>query len=169
MVETHRLRILPLNHDELELYLRADGEFEKSFGLKDTNRKVAADVKEMVEKFTIPKMKLADAENYLFYTFWLVIEKSSRTIVAELGFKGEPGPAGDIEIGYGTMPRSRGKGFMTEAVGGMIQWARSYPGIRIMLAETEQSNLASVRVVTKNQFQLLRQEDNRIWWKIELK
>src|SRR5882724_12779793 len=149
MVETDRLVILPLNYEQLDLYLQANGRLEKLLHLKDQGRVIAPDVKEMVTAFTLPKIKKAGPANYLFFTFWIVVEKKSRAIVAELGFKGEPNEKGEVEIGYGTMPGQRGKGFMTEAVGGMINWARSQSGIKYILAETEEKNTASVKIVQK--------------------
>jgi ribosomal-protein-alanine N-acetyltransferase len=152
MIETDRLMIIPLNQEQLDLYLQADDKFENLFELACTGRRVVPDVKEMVEKFTLSKMKIANADNYLFYTFWIVVEKSSRSIVAELGFKGEPNKDGEIEIGYGTLPNSRNKGFMTEAVGAMIKWASNREGVRWLLAETDETNIASIRIVQKNNF-----------------
>ncbi len=94
-------------------------------------------------------MAASTADNYLFYTFWVVVEKSTRLIVAELGFKGEPTGNGDIEIGYGTMPAFQGKGFMTEAVGGMVRWGKGRPDVQCMLAETDETNAASIKVLLK--------------------
>src|SRR4029077_7216253 len=147
MVETDRLIILPLNYEQLDLYLQANGRLEKLLQLTDNGRIIAPDVKEMVINFTLPKIKKAGAANYLFYTFWIVVEKASKIIVAELGFKGEPNEKAEVEIGYGTMPGQRGKGFMTEAVGGIIEWARTQPAIKYILAETDEKNIASVKIV----------------------
>ena len=123
----------------------------------------------MVTTFTLPKIKKAGVYNYLFHTFWIVVEKKSKCIVAELGFKGEPNHKGEIEIGYGTMPGQRGKGFMTEAVGGMIVWAKSQPAIHLVLAETDEKNIASVKIVQKNNFQFIKRKGRMLWWKISVK
>ncbi len=169
MVETDRLIIIPLNYEQLDLYLQANGRLEKLLQLTDNGRMIAPDVKEMVATFTLPKMKKAGAANYLFYTFWIVVERSTKIIVAELGFKGEPNQKGEIEIGYGTMPDHRGKGFMTEAVGGMINWAKAQPGVQFVLAETDEKNTASVKIVQKNNFQFLYRKGKMFWWKIAVK
>jgi len=169
MVETDRLIIIPLNYEQLDLYLQANGRLEKLLHLTDNGRTIAPDVKEMVAAFTLPKIKKAGAENYLFFTFWIVVEKQTRTIVAELGFKGEPNEKGEIEIGYGTMPAQRGKGFMTEAVGGMIDWAKNQPGIKYILAEIDEKNIASIKIIKKNNFQYLKTKGKMFWWKISVK
>ena len=89
--------------------------------------------------------------------------------MAELGFKGEPGTQGDIEIGYGTLPSMRRKGFMTEAVGGMIGWAGSRKEVQCILAETDKDNIASIKVVEKNHFRFVERKGNMLWWKVETK
>lgn len=165
MVETSRLLIKPLDKDQLLLYLQANDLFERSAGLACNGRTVAPAVKSMVSSFTIPQMANATADEYLFYTFWIVVEKASRLIVAELGFKGVPSGKGAIEIGYGTMPAQQGKGFMTEAVNGMLLWAKHRPDITCMLAETAETNAASIRVLRKNNFAQFNRKGNMMWWK----
>lgn len=165
MVETSRLLISPLDKEQLHLYLQANDLFEKSAGLSCNGRIVVPAVQDMVTKFTIPQMADATADNYLYYTFWIVVEKSSRLIVAELGFKGAPTGSGEIEIGYGTMPAHQGKGFMTEAVGGMLGWGRSRPAVTCILAETDETNAASIKVLRKNNFVQFTRKGNMLWWK----
>ncbi len=165
MIETSRLSILPLNYPELKKYLLADNQLEILFGLTQTNRVISKDVKEMVETFTLPNMKNLQSGNYLFYTFWLVIDRSMNTIVAELGFKGIPNRDGEIEIGYGTMPGFERRGYMTEAVSGMLEWARGRSDVFVMLAETNDDNLASIRIVQKNGFVFSERRGKMLWWK----
>jgi [ribosomal protein S5]-alanine N-acetyltransferase len=119
----------------------------------------------MVKKVTLPKMKEAAGSDYLFYTFWLVVDKQSKLIVAEMGFKGPPVDGGRVEIGYGTMPTMQGKGYMTEAVQGLLQWADSRSDINLVLAETHTSNLPSIRVVQKNGFEQVSQQGENLWWR----
>src|SRR5687768_18371795 len=113
MLETERLHIIPLTYHQLVTYLKGNNLFETEMGLADTGRTVSPDVKIMVEDFTLPRMKNTPDNNYLYVTFWIVVEKKTNSIVAELGFKGEPNDNGEVEIGYGTMPACRCRGFMT--------------------------------------------------------
>jgi ribosomal-protein-alanine N-acetyltransferase len=169
MVETVRLLIIPLTYKELQLYLQANDLYEQAAGLTPVGRTVVPAVQEMVTKFTLPKMAHAAGENYLFHTFWVVMEKAGRTIVAELGFKGEPNQRKEIEIGYGTMPLQQGKGYMTEAVGGMLNWAKAGTDVDTMLAETDESNTASIRVLRNNRFIQFDKKGNMLWWKNNLR
>src|SRR5579871_4995893 len=99
MTETEHFVIMPLDHRQLRLYIRANNKFEKEFRLSDTSRNISLQVKENVEFFILPLIKKTSGDSYLFHTFWIVIEKASLNIVAELGFKGVPNHNKEIEIG----------------------------------------------------------------------
>ena len=88
--------------------------------------------------------------------------------MAELGFKGAPDAAGQVEIGYGTMPLQQGRGLMTEAVGGMAGWAAKRNGIKTLLAETDKNNFASIRILQKNNFTYYTAKGDMLWWKKEV-
>jgi len=167
-VETERLHLFPLTARQLELYIQADNELEQALCLVNTGRTIAPQVQETVTKFTLPNMRKVSGSNYLFYTFWLVVDKQTRTIVAELGFKGPPDEAGTVEIGYGTMPAMQGRGYMTEAVKGILQWASTRPDINTVLAETRSSNTPSIRVVQKNGFDHFDKKGEMLWWKADV-
>src|SRR6185437_1450435 len=111
MVETERLHIIPLKPEELECYLQGKGKLEKLFRLNDNGRMVSQDVRDRVTRVLLPRLRKMKGADFLFLSFWIVIEKSSRSIVAELGFKGKPDKTGSIEIGYGTFPSKRKAGF----------------------------------------------------------
>ncbi|HLY68304.1 MAG TPA: GNAT family N-acetyltransferase [Puia sp.] len=168
MVETNRLTIVPLNGEQLALYLQGNDKFERAFRLVSTGRKVSEEIKERVLRTVLPAVRNSSERNYLFYTFWIVIEKAKKMIVAELGFKGEPGKNGEIEIGYGTMYDQRDHGYMTEAVGGMISWAKKQLRVKFILAETDENNFASISVLQKNKFQFEYQKEKMKWWRISV-
>jgi ribosomal-protein-alanine N-acetyltransferase len=166
MVETSRLLVIPLTQKELQLYLQAGDQYEQAAGLACNGRTVVPAVHDMVIKFTLPKIALATDDHYLFHTFWIVVEKANRSIVAELGFKGIPNLKKEIEIGYGTMPLQQGKGFMTEAVGGMLKWAMARTDVDVVLAETDETNTASIRVLRNNRFIQFDKRGNMLWWQV---
>ncbi|NML21830.1 GNAT family N-acetyltransferase [Pseudoflavitalea sp. G-6-1-2] len=168
MIHTERLHIMPLSVAALELYLQGNNLFELKYGLAINDRLVAPEVRRFVHAITLPCMRKSPGDHYLFFTFWLVIEQSTGIVVAELGFKGVPNPAGMVEIGYGTMPEARKKGFMTEAVGGLINWASTREDTKTILAETANSNTASMRVLQKNGFEQFDQRGDMLWWRKSL-
>jgi len=165
MIETERLLIKPLSYSQLLTYLEANNKLEREWSLRFTGRTLSPDVKKMVRELTLPKIVEARPADHVFYTFWIVIEKVSNSIVSELGFKGPPNEKGEIEIGYGTMPSQQGKGFMTEAVAGMLEWAKNREDVKFVLASIDKNNKASLRIVEKNGFVYYEEKEPMLWWK----
>ena len=90
-------------------------------------------------------------------------------MVGDLCIVGEPSPEGDIEIGYGTYDAFRGKGYMTEAVGGIIQWAKSQPDVVSIIAGTEKTNVASYTILERNKFIKAGETETLFNWRLKLK
>jgi ribosomal-protein-alanine N-acetyltransferase len=164
VVETNRLLISALDRRQLDLYIRPDNSLEEELGLNAGDKVISAAVRRMFNELTIPAMRNATAQNYFFYTLWIVIDKEHNRLVGELGFKGEPNTRGEVEIGYGTFPAFYGQGIMTEAVAGIVSWAKETPGIKSITAETAADNQASIRVLQKNGFELINKHGVMLVW-----
>ena len=54
-------------------------------------------------------------------------------MVGDLCIVGEPNANGEIEIGYGTYEEFQNKGFMTEVVRGIIEWAKAQITVKSIL------------------------------------
>ena len=76
---------------------------------------------------------------------------TSRILVGS-GFMSRPEASGAVEIGYGTLGEFQGRGYATEAVSGLAQWALSPPDVSQVIAEALPENAASMRVLLKNGF-----------------
>lgn len=167
MIETERLRLLPLTHRQLAKYILADNSLETELHLNPSSRSISPELKEALEETILPNV--ADPnKNYLYSTLWTAIFKLENKMVGDLCFVGEPNPAGEIEIGYGTYEDFRRKGFMTEAVGGMIAWAKTQPGVRAIVASTDKNNPASFGVLQKNNFALCGETESLFNWRLDL-
>ena len=151
MIETERLILKPLTYEQLIKYTRLDKSLETELNLNTTSRTISAELKEALEQTILPNV--ADtSKNYLFSTLWTIISKADNKMVGDLCFVGEPDADGKIEIGYGTYEEFRKRGFMTEAVSGMIEWAKNQPGIKTIIASTDKTNVDSFSVLQKNSF-----------------
>ena len=85
-----------------------------------------------------------------WYAAWFIeLPKGER--VGDICFKGLAS-TGTVEIGYGLLQEYWGKGYATEAVKAMIEWAFRQPGVKAIEAETEANNIASQRVLQKAGF-----------------
>lgn len=89
-------------------------------------------------------------ESRPWYGAWF-IENTDGERVGELCFKGLS-PDAITEIGYGILPELQGRGYATEAVKAVTQWALSQPDVRCITAETEANNAASQKVLAKAGF-----------------
>jgi len=168
MWETNRLILKPLNYAQLVKYIKADLSLENELHLKESKRTISDELKEALEQTILPGV--ADtSKNYLYSTLWTIISKADNMMVGDLCIVGEPNTAGEIEIGYGTYEAYQGRGFMTEAVEGIIQWAETQPHVKAVVASTEKSNIASFTVLFKNGFQKTGESETMFMWGKKLK
>ncbi len=91
-----------------------------------------------------------DPQNSFWWAPRLVI--MNRLIVGMCGFKGLPGHDDSVEIGYGIVPSQRRQGFATQAVRLLVEEGFSGSEIQTIAACTDPYNIASCRVLEKNQF-----------------
>lgn len=87
-------------------------------------------------------------------TSFLVIEVATGLVIGEAGWKGGPGPDGDVEIGYGLAVPSRGRGLGTELVALLTAWVLDQPGVSQVLAHVLPGNIASRRALEGNGYAL---------------
>lgn len=131
IIKTKRMLIAPMSDEEIEALIeKTDGEeLRSAYG-------------EMLSGCK------ADPENRIWYAPWKMTLRNNGTYLGDLGFKG-PAREAAVEIGYGVLPEYEGKGYTTEAVKAMTQWAFSNSGVVFVEAETEPDNKASQRVLAK--------------------
>jgi RimJ/RimL family protein N-acetyltransferase len=166
-LHTGRLQILLLTHEQLLACVAADHSFEKRLGLTETHITITDEYREVLEQIILPSV--AQNESQLpYFSLWSVVVKTENRPVADLCFKGPPDANGEIEIGYGTYEQFRGKGYMTEAVGAIIEWAKQQPNVKAIAASTDKTNVASYTVLQKNQFVQVGESDELYHWKLKL-
>lgn len=168
MVETKRLVLKPLTYGQLVKYIKADNSLEIELNLNETSRLISAELKDALEQTILPNV--ADStKDYLYSTLWTVISKDANKMVGDICIVGEPNANGEIEIGYGTYEEFRKNGFMTEAVSGLINWAKSQPKVFSIIASTEKENIASFTILVKNNFIKTGETKTLFNWKLIIK
>ncbi|MCK8490646.1 GNAT family N-acetyltransferase [Spirosoma sp. RP8] len=163
MIETSRLTIIPLTLDQIRLHLADRYQLEKTLGLKKGHREVTEPLLSIITHFTVPRLK-DPSNDPLYHTMWLAIDRDKQQFVAEAKFKGEPDETGTVEIGYGTYPALWRNGYMSEMVGGLVNWVGQQPGVHRVIADTDVENVASQKVLEKNGFALFDRIENMLWW-----
>ena len=92
---------------------------------------------------------------------YVVVSGADGTAIGDVGFHGPPSAEGELEIGYALVPAARGAGLAGEAVGLLIAWAQSQPGVRAITARVDQGNVASERLLTRLGFASDGEDDGR--------
>ena len=133
MIETNRLKLYPASREQMEAFIAARSADD-----------LRAAYREMLEGC------LVHPDQWEWYAIWM-IELKDGTHIGELCFKGVT-ENGITEIGYGIAEEYRGRGWGTEAVSALTDWALGQPCVMCVTAETEASNIASRKVLTKAGF-----------------
>jgi len=168
MIKTERLTLKPLTYQQLVKYIKCDNSLEVELRLNRTSRNVSPELKEALEQTILPNVK-DESKNYLYSTLWTAISKIDNKMVGDLCIVGEPNTEGEIEIGYGTYDEFKNKGFMTEAVSGIIEWAKTQLEVKAIVATTEKNNIASFKVLEKNNFIKIADTARLINWKLNIR
>lgn len=168
MIETERLILRPLTYEQLLKYSNLDDSLEEELKTEKSSRSISPELREALDYGIIPNVA-DETKNYLFSTLWTIILKATNKMVGDVCFKGEPNIDGEIEISYGTHFEFRRKGYMTEAVGEMLKWAKIQATVKKVLANTDKNNLSSQRVLRNNGFSKINEADGFIYWEIRVK
>ncbi len=99
----------------------------------------------------------------LGYGVWVAVRRDPRLVVGSAGFIAPP-DAGTIELGYGIQSDHRGAGYATEAATALVRWGRARAGVRRVIAECDESNPASIRVLEKAGMRRLHTRAGTIRW-----
>lgn len=162
-LETERLYLLPLSAKQISLWITNLPALEEKLNCTYSAEPMEGIFLDIVKEQADKTAK--EEENYLYHTFWFLIEKNSRTVVGSADFKNMPDENGRVEIGYGLGKAFEGNGYMTEAVKAMCNWALVQKGIFRVVAETEPDNIASQKVLERCGFTLFEKGET-CWWEL---
>jgi uncharacterized repeat protein (TIGR04076 family) len=163
-VETERLQLIPLSLGEMQLLLDDYQGLEAALGLPRTQQSLARRLRPVISH-NISFVR-NDPESHIWYTYWVMVLKAERRLIGGCGFKGPADERSEVEIGYGTDDAFRNRGFMSEAVTGMVEWALAQEDVCFVRAETANTNVASMRVLQKVGFAPVRATDRYLYWRI---
>ena len=170
-VETDRLKLIPLNLEQLKLLKTDRMKLEEDLGLKFSNMIIPEEVKEEMHKsvdFWLQNVeKFRDA--YYWYTNWEIVQKEMNTSIGGFGFNGQPDENKVLEIGYVIDEKFQNKGYMTEVIRVMTAWAFKNSDAKIILAQTPKDNYPSQKVLFKNSFTKKDEDSKAITWELKRK
>jgi len=165
-LESSRLFLQPLTFDQLILYKDLDDSLEKQLNLSIGSRGLTEEFIVVIQTSNIPYVNF-NPDKILYGTIWVIVHKQQKVIIGDIGFKGAPSEYGLIEVGYGIYPEHRNKGYMTEALNSLTNWAFQQPEVKIILAETDKTNLASQKILLKSNFAPFAETESDYWWRLD--
>lgn len=151
-IHTARLELVSMTPDFMEAVLAGRlAEAQELLGAEVP----AAPVDEAVEHFLVRRIRQLrqEPEVQRWLARAIVQKEGGRLMIGNVGFHGQPGvnAAGNeraLEIGYGVQPEHRRQGYATEAVEGLIGWARTQ-GIDHFVASVSPDNEPSLAIIRK--------------------
>jgi len=164
ILETEKLKLIPLDAQNLRWSIKDRQKMERNLGVKITNTELEETVKKAMG-ISLKKV-LENMKDYLWFTSWEIVLKKENRIIGGLCFKGSPDEKGRVEIGYGMQDEYRCKGYATEAVKELMNWTFSFNNITEIIAETEKDNLPSHRVLEKVGMEKYEENKKMFWWRI---
>ena len=146
-INTSRLLLLELTQAQLELCLSDFQALENNLNLTVACEFVTERVRRAI-RMKVRKMRDVDISQHTWFTYWLIVIKDENIVAGMLGFKGYPNAEGSTEIGYGIDSAYQNRGYMSEAVQALVDWAFTHPFCNIITA-TNVENPASKRLLEK--------------------
>lgn len=149
LLEGESLFLRPLLFNEL-IDINSDKKIETPIELEAIFDSVKIAISKKIEK-----MDRVSEDIHNWYTYWLIIDKYSGKGIGFIGFKGMPNEKGYVEVGYSISPNYRRKGFMTEALSLLINWASKSPICKgITAKKVLKTNIGSNKVLNNCKFAL---------------
>ena len=166
-IQTERLRLIPLSLNQLQCYIATPEVLEQELGV-EVSREIVTDRLRRAVAMKVAKMASAAPSEHEWYTYWLIVVKDSLYGAGLAGFKGLPDAQGQTEIGYGIDPAYRNRGYMTEAVKGLIEWAFQDMRCSAVIApDTKRWNVASHHVLENVGMRVYGETEEALDWRID--
>lgn len=168
-IESERLRLIPLNLDQLRIYNTPEA-LAENLGLKsakvETEPFFQNEFDDALQNHWAPLVE-QNPDHYIWYTNWLIVLKEENVAVGGIGVTGLPDENDTCETGYGMDLNHRGRGYASEALVCLTQWAFQNPDLKTIIAHTLIDGLASQKVLQKAGFQFVKAEDEILLWELK--
>lgn len=130
---------------------------EQHLGLVDSGLRADQAIRAEIEEALQFWLQYTEQHPETFYwgTNWEIILTAEECSIGGIGMGGAPDQDGQVTVGYHIDPRHQGKGYATEALCALRDWALRQAACRSMTAFTPVDNILSQRVLQKAGFQLV--------------
>lgn len=162
-ITTERLYLIPFTRAICEEALHKDFTSLAALGIKPGNGWPDDDMLDTLPRI-INKLNLVPSPSG--FESWMIIEKQTHTVIGDTGFKGLPDLNGTADVGYGIIEGARRKGYATEAVKGLIEWAFQQAELQIITASCDVNNTGSQQVLKALGFSLKGTHEGFYQWEL---
>lgn len=167
VIETERLKLVPLNFEQLTLLRQERALLETSMGLKISAMEIddffMAEIDDAMNFWL--EGTSTHPDHYQWYTNWDIILKKENMVVGGIGLTGLPDENGEVMTGYLIDKKYHRQGFAAEALSALAEWVFLHPEVRAIKADTPSNNLASQGVLSKNYFVKIGKSEGCLHWK----
>lgn len=167
-IESNRLRLIPLNTQQLQLHASDYEMLQVSLGLIPRPMIMEAyfqnEFNDALVNYWLPETA-ANASNYKWFTNWLIVHKLDNCIVGGIGVAGLPNDHGETEVGYGLDQTYRGQGIATEALECLLKWVFQHSFSKAVIAHTLLDAPDSQRVLQRAGFERISVEKGLVLWR----
>ncbi|MBU3191843.1 GNAT family N-acetyltransferase [Clostridium bowmanii] len=163
-LNTERLILIPMSLDITNSLIEESTTVIEKLGLKADSNWPTEDTKDI-----LPMVKRALEKSIIPTGFgcWMIVKKATMKIIGDIGFKGQPDEKKELEIGYGLVEKESGKGFATEALREILDWALSQKNVNIIKADCLINNLPSIHVLEKVGMKETNRDHELIYWELQ--
>lgn len=167
-LESNRLRLIPLNTQQLQLHASDYEILQRSLGL--TPRPMLMEeyfqneFDDALINYWLPETA-ANVTNYKWFTNWLIVHKSDNCVAGGIGVAGMPNDQGETEIGYGIDQDYRRQGIATEALESLVSWVFQHSFVKAVIAHTPLDLQNSQHVLERAGFERISEENGLILWR----
>lgn len=145
---TDRLRLIPLDFENLLLLKESRKDMESNLGLEHSGLSFSGEYRDIrAETFEFWLENVQDVEtDYRWHTNWEVVLKDENRSIGGTSFLGAPNRKGEVILGYIVDSGYRNYGYMSEAVNAITEWALAQDGVArvISFVEQDSKNLEAV-------------------------
>ena len=160
-IETERLTLMPITLYITKGLLDGDKSVLGKYGLKADDQWPTADDYDILPILYQSLKK--DREPSGFET-WMIVNKTDRRVIGDIGFYRKPDEHGAVEIGFGMAEGERGKGYASEALAAMMDWLCAHAKVKTVKASCHTQNLTSARMLKKAGLKETNRDKELIHW-----
>jgi len=161
-LRTLRLLLVPLTFSQLQFCLADLTALEVGLGLSISRDVLTKRVQRAI-RMKLKKMEGTEVSQHPWQTYWLIVVSGDNFGAGLAGFKGVPNESGSTEIGYGIDSAYQNKGYTSEAVRALVDWALAHPFCKTVTAATVE-NPASRRLLEKLGAHLVVEDGTSTSW-----